>query len=249
MTSKKRKSKTEPTSKRVAREIRALVLASEEGEFLGSEDQLLAKMGVSRPTFRQATKLLEQEHLLTIKRGVGGGFFARLPDSDGVAHMTRVYLQSRKATMRDAIEASAPLFVFAADLAAHNRTDNQRDELVEFLDQEERTAAEGTDAYLDFVRSERKFGPLLAAASGNPMIELNILVLYHFAASLQEESLYRANVKNREVYRALRNQIASAIIDGDRELARLFAERMSAHTLQLMRRRDNPTATKLISAA
>ncbi|MGD9542120.1 MAG: GntR family transcriptional regulator, partial [Methylocystis sp.] len=105
-------------ARRAARQLRTRALTLQDGEFMGSEDELVAALGVSRPTFRQAAKLVEQEQLMRIRRGVGGGFFAMRPSSKAVAHTTAVYLQARQSTLQDAIEASRPLFAEAARLGA-----------------------------------------------------------------------------------------------------------------------------------
>ncbi|MGJ3627919.1 GntR family transcriptional regulator [Sphingomonas sp. MMS24-JH45] len=62
---------------RVADELRRLALTSEEGTLLGSEEALMTRLGVSRPTLRQAAGLVAQDQLITIKRGVNGGYSPR----------------------------------------------------------------------------------------------------------------------------------------------------------------------------
>src|SRR5262249_44465324 len=96
--------------RRATDELRRTVLSHSDGEFLGSEPELVARLGISRPTFLQAAKLLEQEQLLVIKRGVGGGFFARQPSTSGVAHVAAVYLHTRAATIEHAIRSAKPIF-------------------------------------------------------------------------------------------------------------------------------------------
>jgi len=46
---------------RAAHALREDILAREDGELLGSEDELMERLGVSRPTLRQAARLLEHE--------------------------------------------------------------------------------------------------------------------------------------------------------------------------------------------
>ena len=117
----KKKQQEVSVIRRATQALREEVLGRPDGAFLGSESTLMSLLGVSRPTFRQAAKLVEQEQLLTIRRGVGGGFFARQPSTRGVAHVAAVYLLSRKATMEDAIRAARPLFAQTARLGARRR--------------------------------------------------------------------------------------------------------------------------------
>ena len=45
------------------------------GDFLGREDDLAARFGVSRPTLREALKLLSSGNLIRASKGPGGGIF------------------------------------------------------------------------------------------------------------------------------------------------------------------------------
>ena len=45
------------------------------GDFLGREEDLAAEFGVSRPTLREALKLLSSGNLIRATKGPGGGIF------------------------------------------------------------------------------------------------------------------------------------------------------------------------------
>jgi GntR family transcriptional regulator, transcriptional repressor for pyruvate dehydrogenase complex len=81
--------------------LRSEILLRDDGDWLGSEDELLGRLGVSRPTLRQAARLLEAEELLVVRRGLNGGLFSRRPTSDAVARMASVYLRSEGTTVVD----------------------------------------------------------------------------------------------------------------------------------------------------
>src|ERR1700748_131872 len=99
---------------------RAVLEAPGPDVFLGSEEQLIAALGVSRPTFRQAAKLLRHENLLTIKRGMGGGFFTRSPSADAVSRMAAIFLDAQGTGMRQINDVVGPLQAEAARVGAHN---------------------------------------------------------------------------------------------------------------------------------
>src|SRR3954470_1034014 len=101
--------KSHSAVQRAAAKLRARAMGMEEGTLLGSEEELMTALEVSRPTLRQAAALVAQERLISIRRGVNGGYFAALPDSMTVARMAAIYLQSRHARLSEVIEAVEPI--------------------------------------------------------------------------------------------------------------------------------------------
>lgn len=91
----------------VARLREEILARREPGAFLGSEEDLQARLGVSRPTLRQAARILEHENLLSVRRGSRGGLFARAPSPDAVSHIAAVYLRYQGTTHRDLHSADA----------------------------------------------------------------------------------------------------------------------------------------------
>jgi DNA-binding FadR family transcriptional regulator len=212
--------------KRTAVALRQEVLNSADGAFLGSESELVGRLKVSRPTFRQAAKLVEQEQLLVIKRGVGGGFFARQPSTQAVAHVAAVYLLSRKATMEDAIRAARPLFADTARLAARSSNPAKTERLRAFLAQPAEITADPNDLRA-FLRSERDFLEIFASLSGNPVLQLYSTVLVDFAGTFVAENVYSGHPDRIAQYREVRRNLIQAILNGDEELAQLLSLRRS----------------------
>jgi DNA-binding FadR family transcriptional regulator len=54
------------------------------GDFLGREEDLAAEFGVSRPTLREALKLLASGNLIRANKGPGGGIFVAHTADQGV---------------------------------------------------------------------------------------------------------------------------------------------------------------------
>ena len=79
-TTKTSRSREKP--EQIADELRALIVAGEleEGESLGREPDLVERFGVSRPSLREALRILEAEGLITVVRGVLGGVVAHQPE-------------------------------------------------------------------------------------------------------------------------------------------------------------------------
>jgi DNA-binding FadR family transcriptional regulator len=231
----KPKKEPPPSALKLAVEaLRADVLAREDGELIGSEDELLARHGVSRPTLRQAAALVAQEQLLQVKRGVGGGYIARRPTSRAVAHMAAIYLQTRNAGLEEVIRSLEPIRAELARLAATNIDDTGREALREYLERETQRTAEGT-GYRTMIRGEREFGAVLGQASRNDVMSLFLEILYDLAATIRpEHDIYLGRPERIAMYRDRRMRIAEAVLDGDAEVAVLAAHRCSALTTQWM---------------
>jgi GntR family transcriptional repressor for pyruvate dehydrogenase complex len=77
MTTRSSRSTLEATTSR----LRALAFATAEGALIGGEAELIARLGVSRATIRQAARMMEAEGLLTVRRGPSGGYFSARPST------------------------------------------------------------------------------------------------------------------------------------------------------------------------
>ena len=57
----------------------------ETGERIGTEQELADEFGVSRPTMREALRLLSAAHLIRVGRGRSGGIFVARTPSEGMS--------------------------------------------------------------------------------------------------------------------------------------------------------------------
>ena len=71
----------------VAGRIRQMIARGEltDGEWLATEPELMEQFGVSRPTLREAFRLLESDSLVTIRRGPPGGARVTVPGPEAAA--------------------------------------------------------------------------------------------------------------------------------------------------------------------
>jgi GntR family transcriptional regulator, transcriptional repressor for pyruvate dehydrogenase complex len=219
----KKRERTTAVSK-VAHKLREHALSTPPGELMGSEDNLVATYAVSRPTLRQAAALVAQEQVIMVRRGMGGGYFARRPDTNAVAHMAAIYLQSRRTTLGEIVNAIGPIKVEIATLAAQNRDPAILGAWRKFQAQDKEEEPAG--GYREFLRSEREFGRILGAACRNGVLELFVLILYEFCASIQpDEDVYRDRPDRVHASWLRRQMCVSAIIEGDAEVAALSMAR------------------------
>lgn len=221
-----------------AQELRELALAKFDGEFLGSEDELVARLKVSKPTLRQASARVAQEHLIRVRRGVGGGYFARRPGSMSVSRMAEVYLRSRNARY-DELTALTPMFYAQlAKLASANRDPHLIAQLLEMAERDETFVDEKTAAgYQYFLTSERDFIAFLAGMAGNHVLELMVAITSDFSAHAQrnDEAMLR-HLDNMATYRKLRARFARAIANGDGDIAELLGRRCTDLMCEWMRK-------------
>jgi len=102
----------------VAANLRTIIWSAEEGDLLGSEEDLVTMLGVSRPTVRQVARLLEREGLLLVRRGINGGYFAARPSVEVIESSVSAYLQMVESDDEELSEIAAALWVVVARRAA-----------------------------------------------------------------------------------------------------------------------------------
>jgi GntR family transcriptional repressor for pyruvate dehydrogenase complex len=220
-----------------AQQLREIALTSGDGEFLGSEDDLVARLGVSKPTLRQATARVAQEHLVNVRRGVGGGYFARRPSSLMVSRMAAVYLRTRDATYVELTETTPMFYAELARLAARNRDPEKMQWLRDWADRDEAHVDDLSVAgYADFMRSEREFIGFLARMAGNKVLELMVAITSDFSAHAQRnDERMLGRLENMAIYRKLRARFARAIANGDDDIAELLSRRCTDLMCEWMR--------------
>ena len=93
------------------------------GDTLPPEQQLMAQFGVSRPTLREAFRILEAENLISVKRGSRGGARVTQPSLSVAARYVGLLLQVQGTTIADVYEARMILEPACARLLARHRTE------------------------------------------------------------------------------------------------------------------------------
>jgi GntR family transcriptional regulator, transcriptional repressor for pyruvate dehydrogenase complex len=107
----------------IADELRSQIVSGElsDGELLGHEPDLVQRFGVSRPSLREALRILEAEGLITVVRGVRGGIVVHEPDERMTARTAALVLQARNVSLEDVYEARSLLEPIAARAIAERR--------------------------------------------------------------------------------------------------------------------------------
>ena len=154
------------------------------GDALPPESVLMAEYQVSQPTMRAALRILENDGLVRIQWGPGGGPRVQELDVDVLAQRAQMYLEMEGADIVDLMEALIILQPGAVTLAAVRATDEQTAELRACADRVPRcaTMAEFADVAADFV-------VILLEASGNRTIKLFALVIRALVHDTIQKSL------------------------------------------------------------
>ena len=140
------------------------------GDRIGTEQELAAEFGVSRPTLREGLRLLASSHLIRVGRGRSGGIFvARTPNegmSRNVSESISMMLATETVSLCELLDARMFLEVPLAGLAATNATDESAAEL--FAAIEEQTGHQPGTA--PFNAADTRFHKALARAAGNELL-------------------------------------------------------------------------------
>ena len=112
------------TAELVAGTLRRMVVDGQlkDGDFLPNEAELMAHFGVSRPTLREAVRVLESERLVEVRRGSRTGARVRVPGPEIVARPAGLLLELSGATIADVMVARAGIEPMAARLLAESGT-------------------------------------------------------------------------------------------------------------------------------
>lgn len=155
----------------IADEIRRLIVEGElsEGDSLGREPDLIDRFGVSRPSLREALRILEAEGLISVVRGVLGGVVVHEPGKQITARTAAMVLQARNVSLADVYEARRMLELTAVRAVASSRgRKGAVAELGELIaDQEE--VIDDPDA---FGRANALFHERLVALAGNQTLSI-----------------------------------------------------------------------------
>lgn len=163
---KRNETRTREKPQQIADELRGLIVAGElsEGDSLGHEPDLVERFGVSRPSLREALRILEAEGLVTVVRGVRGGVVVHSPDGRMTARTAALVLQARNVPLADVFQARSLLEPIAAKAIATMRGRRAAIKELRELIREQEAAIEDPE---QFGVANAAFHQRLVALAGN----------------------------------------------------------------------------------
>ena len=234
------------TSELIADQLRRQIVrgAVKPGERLPPETQLMEQFGVSRPTIREAFRILETERLIVVRPGSRGGAQVAAPDLTVAARYFGLLLQLQGATIADVYEARKIAEPACAGMLARRRTEQDIAALAAVVTEIE-SAIEARDGLVldpaQWSRLTHRFHELIMQRSGNKTLALQGAVLRDIVATHIElrvsrgfdepESPERIRRAVRS-YKKLLTLIEERDADGARRLWRSHMESAAAYLLK-----------------
>ena len=156
----------------VASILRDRILSGElqDGDALPRQEDLLEEFHVSKPSLREALRILEAEGLIAVRRGNRGGAIVHIPKAENAAYTIALVLQFRHVPLSDLSDGLQQIEPICAVLCAE-REDRHSAVLPELHQIHEQVAA-AVDDEVEFTRLSRRFHEQLVASCGNETLIL-----------------------------------------------------------------------------
>lgn len=183
------------------------------GDKLPPEMDLAQHLGVSRPTMREALKVLESQNVLRSSTGPTGGTFVKAIDGAGVAEYLKdsisLLLDVDELTLEELWAAREIIDVPAAELAAVRRTEQDMFVIEKTMEMDELKKG-------DAIVSDISFHRAVAEASKNRILSLFAGSIHMTIRTLAERHIMPEDVlpeikrisqrQHRLIYRAISEQ-------------------------------------------
>lgn len=216
------------TAELIAAQLRRQIVRGDlqPGQTLPAEVQLMAEFGVSRPTLREAFRILETETLISVRRGSRGGARVMSPDLSVAARFVGVLLQINGTTITDVYEARTVFEPACAGLLALRRTTQDLDDLTDIIDRLDTTVkqspANGVPEPTEWARLTLRFHELLTERCGNFTLSVQAAVLQDIVRThMQTRSgTYDASEPPERFRRAIRAYRRQVSLLEDKDAAR-----------------------------
>ncbi|WP_202033235.1 FadR/GntR family transcriptional regulator [Nocardioides sp. WS12] len=214
----------------VAKQLRRQIIsgALRDGDALPTETELLEQFGVSRPTLREALRVLESEQLIEIRRGARGGARVRIPTADVAAKNVGLLLQLRGTTLADVLNARELIEQHCAPILARKRTKSDLARLWKEVEHGESAVHNSRE----LIHVHADFHGLVVELAGNETLR----ILYGLLREIVEAGTYTriaeertASYKGASSHRHLVEAIEARDADAARELWRTHLSEVSKY--------------------
>ncbi len=236
----------------IAARLRARVVRGElqPGDPLPGEQALCREFGVSRPTLREALRVLEAEGLIAVKRGAHGGARVLHPGPDVAARHAALSLRLQGTTVDDVAAARRVIEPAAVRLLAMHAADQPA--ILDPLEVAHREAARAMGDDTAYAHASIRFHQRLIELCGNRTLTLAGLILMEIVAP-SNHATFEAVDHRDEVERAaqtLHGHVLVALRDGDADRAEdLWVGHLDEVTQHTLARLGRDVPVELLEAA
>lgn len=164
------------TAEIIADQLRSRIVRGvlKKGDALPAEVELVKQFGVSRPTLREAFRILESESLIVVRRGSRGGVLVSAPETSVAARDFGLLLQMSDTTLADVYSARKVFEPAAAEMLAGCATVEDIADLKAAAGELAVLVNEGTEAadFGEWTAAVFRFHDLILERSGNNTLAL-----------------------------------------------------------------------------
>ncbi|MDT5077689.1 MAG: GntR family transcriptional regulator, transcriptional repressor for pyruvate dehydrogenase complex [Mycobacterium sp.] len=180
------------TAELVAGTLRRMIVDGQlqDGDFLPFESEMMAHFQVSRPTLREAVRVLESDRLVEVRRGSRTGARVRVPGPEVVARPGALLLAISGTTLADVMTARIGIEPYAARLLAENGSTEAHQQLRRLVDDLPQVREEGNVA-----QSSAELHRRLVELSGNATLAMIAGMLHEIAERHTTAAILR--IQNR----------------------------------------------------
>jgi DNA-binding FadR family transcriptional regulator len=206
------------TAELVANELRNKIIRNElpDGHPLPSESELVIQYSISRPTLREAMRILESEGLVTVSRGLRGGPRAHKPDPRFAARHFGHVLQNRGTTLGDIFMARLLIEPVCARLLAE-QGDKAAIKKLRGLFEESR---QPFDDDVEFVAISTRFHNAIIELAGNSPLILLMNTLTH---------IFELHIESTDISNTLSKASVATSKKAELEFEAQFLQCIEAH--------------------
>jgi GntR family transcriptional repressor for pyruvate dehydrogenase complex len=155
-----------------------------DGDGLPRQEDLLAEFNVSRPSLREALRILESEGLITVRRGNLGGSVVHAPRVGNAAYSVGLVLQSRGVPMTDLRDALKSIEPVCAGMCAAR--EDRHEAVLPVLRAIHDEVVAAVDDEVGFTVAARRFHEQLVAVCGNETLIVVVGALESLWSSREE---------------------------------------------------------------
>ena len=219
--------RTPKTAELLTRRLRRMIVDGElrDGDHLPREAELMEHFGVSRPTLREAVRVLEAESLVEVRRGARTGARVRVPGPEAVARPAGLLLQINGATLAEVLAARLGVEPLAAWLVADRGSPQACAALEKALEQVRAAAQEPGG----LGQAAAVFHATLAEQSGNRVLVMMVgmlreIITRHLATAARRQYELDPDEEQVQARRTLRAyaKLIQLVREGEADEAERF---------------------------